>query len=132
GGASVSANEKQICQGVIEPALKEAGWDWDAQVEIGPGRVNLSGASMYDDSQRIVADYVLRLWRMPLAILEAKAEAEDAADGMQQASRYAKGVGLRFSIASNGRRYVLTDNKTGEYESFETPPSPGDVLHRLG
>lgn len=132
GGAEMSRNEKQTCRELIEPALKEAGWDWDAQVEIGPGRVNLTGASMYDDSQRIIADYVLRLWRMPLAILEAKAEAEDAADGMQQASRYAQRLGIRFSIATNARQYTLTDNKTGEYESFAAPPSPGDILQRLG
>jgi len=128
----MSRNERETCRELVEPALKSAGWAWDAQVEIGPGRVNLTGPSMYDDSQRIVADYVLRLWRMPFAILEAKAEAEDAADGMQQASRYAQRLGLRFSISSNGRQYLLTDNKTGEYQSFDTPPSPGDILHLLG
>jgi len=128
----MSRNEKQTCRELIEPALQQAGWGWDAQVEIGPGRVNLSGSSMYDDSQRIIADYVLRLWKMPLAVLEAKAENDDAAAGMQQASRYAQRLGLRFSISSNGRKYVLTDNKTGEYESFDTPPSPGDILHHLG
>lgn len=128
----MSRNEKQTCRELIEPALKEAGWSWDAQVEIGPGRVNLTGASMYDDSQRIVADYVLRLWKMPLAILEAKAEGEDAADGIQQAARYAKRLGLRFSISSNGRHYIVTDNKTGDYETYDKPPSPGDILHLLG
>src|SRR4051794_18570716 len=111
-------NEKQTTRELIEPALKNAGWEWDHQVQIGPGRVNLTGASMYDDSQRIIADYVLRLWKMPLAILEVKSEGEDAADGMQQASRYAQRLGLRFSMASNGLEYVLTDNKTGECESF--------------
>nr|HPM51621.1 DEAD/DEAH box helicase family protein [Rhodoglobus sp.] len=128
----MSRNEKQTCRELIEPALKEAGWSWDAQVEIGPGRVNLTGASMYDDSQRIVADYVLRLWKMPLAILEAKAEGEDAADGIQQGARYAKRLGLRFSISSNGRQYIVTDNKTGDYETYDKPPSPGDILHLLG
>ena len=81
--------------------LPPAGWGWDTEVELGPGRVNLTGDTMYDASQRIVADYVLRLWRMPLAILEAKAEGNPASDGMQQASRYAQRLGLRFSIASN-------------------------------
>lgn len=125
-------NESQTNRELIEPALTKAGWSWDAQVEIGPGRVNLTGSTMYDGSQRIVADYVLRLWRMPLAILEAKAEGEDAAAGMQQGSRYAQRLRLRFSISSNGRKYILTDNKTGEFETFDAPPSPGDILHRLG
>lgn len=128
----MSRNEKQTCRELIEPALKEAGWSWDSQVEIGPGRVNLTGASMYDDSQRIVADYLLRLWKMPLAILEAKAEGKDAAEGIQQGARYAKRLGLRFSISSNGRGYIVTDNKTGDYKTYDKPPSPGDVLHLLG
>lgn len=128
----MSRNETHTCRDLIEPALSEAGWSWDAQVEIGPGRVNLTGSAMYDSSQRIIADYVLRLWRMPLAILETKAEGVDAATGMQQGSRYAHRLGLRFSISSNGRKYILTDNHTGEYESLDTPPSPGDILHLLG
>ena len=128
----MSRNEDRTCRELIEPALEQAGWEWDREVVIGPGRVRLSGDSMYDSTQRIIADYVLRKWRMPLAILEAKAETEAAADGMQQGSRYADRLRLRFSIASNGREYILTDNETGEYESFETPPTPGDVLSRLG
>ena len=124
----MTRNEKQTCRDLIEPAVASAGWSWDAQVEIGPGPVNLTGEAMYDPSQRIVADYLLRLWRMPLAALEAKPEGEPASNGMQQASRYARRLGLRFSIASNGREYILTDNRTGKYERFETPPSPGDLL----
>ena len=89
--------------------LPPAGWGWDTEVELGPGRVNLTGDTMYDASQRIVADYVLRLWRMPLAILEAKAEGNPASDGMQQASRYAQRLGLRFSIASNVRAFSAFD-----------------------
>ncbi|BDU78154.1 type I restriction endonuclease subunit R [Mesoterricola sediminis] len=128
----MSRNERQTCRELIEPALKKAGWSWDSQVEIGPGRVNLTGDSMYDDSQRIIADYVLRFWKMPLAILEAKAEGEDAADGIQQGARYAMRLGLRFSISSNGRQYIVTDNKTGNYETHDKPLSPGDVLRLLG
>ena len=128
----MSRNETQTCRELIEPALRDAGWSWDAQVEIGPGPVNLTGEAMYDPSQRIVADYLLRLWRMPLAVLEAKREGEPASNGMQQGSRYAQRLGLRFSVASNGREYILTDNETGKYESFETPPSPGDILSLMG
>ena len=69
---------------------------------------------------------------MPLAVLEAKAEAEPAANGIQQGSRYAARLGLRFSIASNGREYIVTDNETPESETFKAPPTPGDILSRLG
>lgn len=125
-------NEYQTCREVIEPALVNAGWGFDREVEIGPGRVNLSGEQMYDPTQKIIADYVLRLWQMPLMILEAKAEDKPAADGMQQGSRYAQRLGLRFSIASNGCDYILTDNQTGTYERLTEVPTPWDILNRLG
>lgn len=125
-------NEYQTCREIIDPALQQAGWGFDREVEIGPGRVNLSGEQMYDPTQKIIADYVLRLWQMPLAILEAKAEYKLAADGMQQGSRYAQRLGLRFSIASNGHEYILTDNQTGRWERLTDVPTPGEILNRLG
>ena len=98
----MSRNENQTCKELIEPALKNAGWEWEREVVIGPGRVNITGETMYDETQAIIADYLLRYRSIPLAILEAKAESESAADGMQQASRYARRLLIRFSIASNG------------------------------
>ena len=128
----MSRNEQETCRDLIEPALASAGWNFERQVLIGPGRVNLTGERMYDDSQNLLVDYVLRLWRMPLAVLEAKAESTPAADGMQQGSRYAQRLGLRFSVASNGHQYLLTDNQSGSYETLAAPPSPEEVFKRIG
>lgn len=52
----MSRNERRTCRDLIEPALRDAGWSWDTEVELGPGRVNLTGDTMYDTSQRIIAD----------------------------------------------------------------------------
>lgn len=90
-------NEQQTRKDLIEPALAAAGWQWEREVLIGPGRVNLTDEQMYDESQKLVVDYVLRLWRMPVAVLEAKAENIAAADAMQQDSRYANRLGLHQS-----------------------------------
>ena len=98
----MSRNEKQTCRDLIEPALKSAGWHYDLQVVIGPGRVNITGEAMYDETQAIIADYVLRYKGIPLAVLEAKAESLSAADGMQQGSRYARRLDIRFSIQHLG------------------------------
>jgi type I restriction enzyme R subunit len=125
-------NEAATCQQLIEPALTNAGWDFEPQLRIGPGRVNITGDSMYDESQAIVADYLLRYRGIPLAILEAKAESEGAADGMQQGSRYANRLLIRHSIASNGREWIITDNETGDYESLAAPPTPADLVSKLG
>jgi len=131
----MSRNETQTCRDLIEPALTLAGWDWERQLRIGPGRVNLTGDSadsMYDETQAIIADYLLRYRGYPLAILEAKAESDSAADGMQQASRYARRLLIRFSIASNGHDWILTDNDTGAFESLSAPPTPEALVNRLG
>lgn len=128
----MARNEKQTCRDLIEPRLTAAGWSWQEQLRIGPGRVNLTGDSMYDETQSIIADYLLRYKGVPLAILEAKAETESAADGMQQASRYARRLSLRFSLASNGAEWILTDNDTGHFESLESPPTPDDLVARMG
>lgn len=130
-----SRNERLTCKEIIEPALKQAGWAWEEQLRIGPGRVNMTGdssESMYDATQAIVADYLLRYRGVPLAILEAKAETEPAADGMQQASRYAKRLMIRFSLSSNGQDWILTDNESGTYDILTTPPTPDDIITRLG
>src|SRR5258708_3844730 len=128
----MSRNERQTCKELIEPALEACGWTWQAQVRIGPGRVNLAGENMYDETQAIITDYVLRYKGIPFAVLEAKAEGESAADGMQQASRYAHRLSLRFSIASNGSDWILTDNDSGAFESLAAPPAPLDILSRMG
>src|SRR3990172_5010659 len=128
----MARNERSTCKEIIEPALERAGWSWQEQVHIGPGRVNLTGETMYDETQAIIVDYVLRYRSVPLATLEAKAEADSAADGMQQGSRYAHRLALRFSLASNGSDWILTDNETGNFETLSAAPTPEAIIARMG
>lgn len=128
----MARNERQTCKDLIEPSLARLGWSWQEQLRIGPGRVNLTGDAMYDETQSIIADYLLRFKGVPLAILEAKAETESAADGMQQASRYARRLSLRYSLASNGSDWILTDNDSGDFEALSAPPSPDELIARMG
>lgn len=128
----MARNERLTCKELIEPRLAALGWAWQEQLRIGPGRVNLTGDAMYDETQSIIADYLLRYRGVPLAILEAKSEADSAADGMQQASRYARRLSLRFSISSNGNDWILTDNDTGDFESLSGPPAPDELVARMG
>ena len=131
----MALNEKETCKQLISPALTGAGWDYERELRIGPGRVNFSGDSadsMYDPSQAIIADYLLRYKGVPLAIVEAKSEDESAEDAMQQGSRYADRLMVRHSIATNGHDWIITDNQTGDYESLDGPPTPENILERLG
>ena len=71
---------------VIEPAITNAGWAWEAQLRIAPGRISITtGESMYDNTRAIVADYILRYRGIPLAILEVKAESAIAAGASETA-----------------------------------------------
>lgn len=126
----MARNERTTCKEIIEPALEAAGWSWDAQLRIGHGRINLTGESMYDSSQEIIADYLLRHRGIPLAVLEAKAEGESAGDGIQQGSRYAQRLSLRFSIATNGTEWIVTDNETGDFETLNAAPTADEILNR--
>jgi type I restriction enzyme, R subunit len=128
----MSRNETQTCRELIEPALIRAGWEFYRELRIGRGRVNITGEAMYDETQAIIADYQLRYRGLPLVMLEAKAEGLSAADGMQQASRYAQRLLIRFSVASNGHDWILTDNDTGEFEMLSRPPTPNDIIDRHG
>jgi len=34
----------------MQAALQAAGWSWDRQLRLGPGRVNIASGSIYDSS----------------------------------------------------------------------------------
>jgi type I restriction enzyme R subunit len=65
-------------------------------------------------------------------IWKPRQKAKSAADGMQQASRYARRLSLRFSLATNGNDWILTDNDTGDFETLSAPPSPDELVARMG
>ena len=128
-------NERETRQQLIDPKLATAGWEIEHELRIGPGRVNFSGDSadsMYDQAQAIIADYLLRYRGVPLAVLEAKAESVPAENAVQQGSRYANRLMIRYSIASNGHDWILTDNETGNYETLAGPPTPELLVARMG
>src|SRR5690606_37207463 len=125
-------DERDTRQELIDPALRTAGWAWDAEHLIGPGRVNLGAGPMYDETQELRADYLLRSGGLAIAVLEAKPEGDEALDGLQQAERYARRLGLRFALASNGRAYILLDTETGAFEERPAPPTPAELLGLAG
>jgi type I restriction enzyme, R subunit len=76
-------------------------------------------------------DYLLRYRRdFPLAVVEAKPEYKIAADGLQQAKRYAEMLGLKFAYASNGPDTIEFDYFTGLEKAINAYPSPEELWHR--
>jgi type I restriction enzyme R subunit len=95
------STEADTCRKYITPALQAAGWD-DTPHSIAEQRTFTDGrvVPVGDKIQRLQqkrADYLLRYTRdFTLAVVEAKAEDHDAAEGMQQAREYADITGTRI------------------------------------
>ena len=88
------ATEADTCRKYVVPKLIEAGWDDEPhsiaeQRTFTDGRIVPVGDKIHRLQQKR-ADYLLRYRRdFALAVVEAKAEDHDAAEGMQQAKDYA-------------------------------------------
>ena len=128
-------NEEQTKHSLITPALVAAGWDAaPARIAleqvVAPGRVESDGRSHHPKR----ADYVLMWGNRRLAVLEAKRDGVEAAEGERQAREYAEALGVRFAYATNGRRLVSVDRVSGErheYGTLEALPAPAELLGKL-
>ena len=66
-----------------------------------------------------------------LAVVEAKAAYQNAADALQQAKEYAQMLGLKFAYATNGHGIIEHDFLTGRDAELEVFPSPDELWSRL-
>lgn len=95
-------NEADTCRKYVTPKLQPAGWDDDPhsiaeQRTFTKGRIIIQGS--HASTRRVAkrADYLLLYTRdFPIAVVEAKAESESAASGMQQAKEYAEILKLKL------------------------------------
>jgi len=80
-----------------------------------------------------VIDYVLFYQgETPLAVVEEKAKSQRADQGLKQAVRYAKALGVQFAYATNGESIVEYDLRTGEKsEEKGSFPKPEQLWSRL-
>jgi len=126
--------EADTCRTYILPNLKTAGWEDDAILEqyvLTPGRIVPVG-SQHTRRKGLRPDYVLFIRRnIPIAVVEAKAEYVNAADGLAQAMQYAEMLGVKFAYASNGRKIIEHDFITGLERDLENFPTPDELWSRL-
>ena len=112
-------SESDTCRKMVVPKLVAVGWDNDShsiaeQRSITDGRIIPAGKGFVRKAPKRV-DFLLRYTRdFPLAVVEAKASYQTAADGMQQAKLYSEMLGLKFAYATNGRGIVEHDFLTGQ------------------
>ena len=126
--------EADTCRTYIVPKLHAAGWEDDFIAEqrvITPGRiVPLGNKHTRQESRR--PDYILSLRRnYPIAVVEAKAEYKQPADGLQQAMNYADMLGVKFAYASNGTGHRRTRFITGQERTIAAFPTPDELWQRL-
>jgi type I restriction enzyme R subunit len=127
--------EADTCRKFVVPKLQAAGWDNEPysiaeQRTITDGRIVPVGKGFVRRPSKRV-DYLLRYRRdFPLAVVEAKPEYKTAADGLQQAKRYAEMLGLKFAYASNGPDTIEFDYFTGLEKTITGYPSPEELWRR--
>ena len=99
---------------LIDPALASAGWGEDRirrEVQITNGRLFLVGNETHR-RQPTFADYLLYSDDVPVAVVEAKDDSHEPADGLQQAKAYAERLDLKFAYSSNGKAFTEFDYLT--------------------
>ena len=127
--------EADTCRDYITPALQAAGWDKAPhsiaqERSFTDGRIVPLGQMVHRQKSRR-ADYLLRYTRdLTLAVVEAKAEQHDAAQGMQQAKDYAEILGLNYAYATNGLEILEFDFTTGLERHLDRFPTPADLFAR--
>jgi type I restriction enzyme R subunit len=122
-------NEAETRSGLIDPALRESGWnEHPARIReefyITAGRI-LGGGSR---GKAMKADYILECKGKRLAVIEAKAENLHYSEGQGQAIEYALKLGLSFAYATNGKKILQIDLRTNKHTDIDAYPSPDELL----
>lgn len=116
-------NESEIRSEFITPALRNNGWrlgiTYREEYPITQGRI-IAGRTLKRNAP-LRADYIL-FYRpnVPLAVVEAKDNKHNIADGMQQALKYAGMLDVPFAFSSNGDGFIFHNKleKVGNVETF--------------
>jgi type I restriction enzyme R subunit len=122
-------NETQTRHDLIDPALKEAGWNlvegskvW-VEFPITKGRI----LGKHRRSKPLQADYVLEYKGRRIGLIEAKASNKYYTDGVGQAKDYAERLNIRFAYATNGRKIYGMDLQEGTEGDVNRFPSPDEL-----
>ena len=133
-------NEAQTRFNKIDPKLRDAGWGIvpgskilvEQSAYIAPGRITTTG-----NKNPKKADYILEYKGQKLAVIEAKSDERDVAEGVDQAKLYAEALKIRYTYSSNGDEIWFIDmgvmNSKGEYiipskeQEVDRFPSPQDL-----
>lgn len=118
----------------INKLLEQAGWRFEDSQD---GKVNISLepgidlATIGDDFENITKGYIDYLLLdkdgRPLVVLEAKKESIEPLSAKEQARNYARNVGARFVILSNGNLHYFWDTKHGNPDTIARFPTQESI-----
>ena len=133
-------NESQTRHDKIDPKLSAAGWGIvpgskvlvEQSAYIAPGRITTTG-----NKNPKKADYILEYKGIKLAVIEAKSDDKDVAEGVAQAKLYADALKIRYTYSTNGDEIWFIDmgikDSKGDYiisskeHDIDTFPTPQDL-----
>ncbi len=134
----MSSNEAQA-RIKINRLLETSGWRFEDTTE-GKANIQLESGVKFselgDDLENAVSrsgtrgaiDFLLLdKDRKPLVVLEAKKESIDPLSAKEQARNYARNIGARFIILSNGNIHYFWDTKHGNPETISRFPTPDSI-----
>ena len=108
-------NEAETRAELIDPKLKEDGWDSKTNPEVKVHReFRITEGKILGGGKRskpVIADYVLSYKGRKLAVVEAKSLEEEVGEGVAQAKDYALKLKLDHSYSANGKEiyYIALD-----------------------
>lgn len=121
-------NESETRAELIDPKLKENGWDGKANSNvkvhreyiISAGKIKATGGR----NKPVIADYVLSYKGKKLAVVEAKSNECEVGEGVAQAKDYALKLQIDDTYSANGREIYHIDidaAKEGLTDDFHSP-----------
>ena len=132
-------SEQDIRTKYITPAILAVGWDRDLQlreeVSFTKGKITVRRKTVKRGEQKR-ADYILYYKpNIPLAIVEAKDNNHNIADGMEQALNYAEILDIPFVFTSNGDGFCFYDKTVKDTNiqaelTLEQFPSPDTLWNK--
>ena len=113
----------------IDPRLHEAGWEEQniiREYAIAPGRVE-----RIRHAKPKQADYLLCYKNHPIAVVEAKGDEHDVAEGVEQAKDYARMLCMRFAYSTNGDEIYFVDMGVQDGKGTYLVPSTEYAINRF-
>ena len=120
------ANEAETRADLIDPKLKDSGWGIIKHSRIRR-EYPITAGKIQGQGKPLTADYLLIYRGRPLAVIEAKKEKLNVAEGVRQAKEYAEKLQIKTAYATNGREIYQICLNTGQEQLISQFPTPDQL-----